>query len=387
MSTQFPTLETSRNQPPIYATMKQEEDVYTRDLVEEFGTSDGSPLCQVPTPASAELDGTGNADALSSPEPIAAPEKTAPVAARDGLLFPELETGIDQTPIQATMKQEAGNFCDAADTSGARAGYSSKPTFVVREGTWREDAPSDAELLAALEQTAAVAARGGLPFRHYFRLAAESLTEKLQAADRRSLWRRERKELAVSQGEIGAFASACMAALAFDSPTIRIKMRRKRDDVQVGVYVPSAGSLIARAYGKRPASIEFSPGMESFFLPSYRDGAPSRYVPEAVWDGKIGAQALCEAGPKTPSLKPFTVDGKLYVTTGGMFSGELAECDAWAVVPAEEWAGETYNYDEVRAHWDAGSLERGDKRGLVVSVRRKLVVLTSFATFYDDRRG
>lgn len=310
MNIPFPTSETRTNQNRIYATMKQEEDVYTRDLVEEFEACGGNP-----------------------------------------------------------------------------SQHTTKPTFVAPDGTWKDDTPSDAELLDALEKTATAAARDGLPFRRYFQLAAESLKAKLQSADRRGLWRRELGMLPVSQGEIGSFANACMAALAFDSPMIRVKMRRKRDDVQVGVYVPGVGSLIARAYGKRPASLEFSPGMESFFLPSYRDGMPCRYVPEAVWDGKIGAQALCESGAKTPTLKPFTVDGTLYITTGGMFSGELAECDAWAVIPLEEWAGETYNYDEVRAHWDAGSLERGDKRGLVVNVRRKPVVLTSFANFYDDRRS
>ncbi|UUZ66348.1 hypothetical protein LP417_35650 (plasmid) [Polaromonas sp. P1-6] len=85
------------------------------------------------------------------------------------------------------------------------------------------------------------------------------------------------------------------------------------------------------------------------------------------------------------SLPTFTVAGREYVQLGGMHSQSRREGDAWLVGALSDWTGPTFeSYTSHIAAYNAGTVERGDNRGVLVKVRGLVCVLVSPALVYDD---
>ncbi|MBK6388319.1 MAG: hypothetical protein IPF71_16920 [Rhodoferax sp.] len=86
-------------------------------------------------------------------------------------------------------------------------------------------------------------------------------------------------------------------------------------------------------------------------------------------------------------VRVFTMEGRQYVNTGGLYSRDFRSCDAWRFCALDDWRGPTYSDESQSLAWEEGRTQRGDRRGLVVSVRGQLAVLDSLVTFYDDLTG
>jgi hypothetical protein len=138
-------------------------------------------------------------------------------------------------------------------------------------------------------------------------------------------------------------------------------------------------------FGGRKVYASFRLFKSAALLPHFNDGAPVYELPEQIWSGAICCGALCESSDGVASVRAISYEGRMYAVTGGMFSPERSEAVAWLLVPREAWAGPTFSYTTSVASFADGSRQRGDERGLVVSVRGKEFVLCSYATFEDTR--
>lgn len=184
--------------------------------------------------------------------------------------------------------------------------------------------------------------------------------------------------------DAGAFIAAC-AAVPGVVQGIESKVREGDLCFSAGMHVPGAGSVVLRVWEPDNYAVDFSFGRDPFFLDSFRDSVVDRYAPYASWGHCYAGQRIAEAREAAPSLPSFMVDGREYVTTGGHSQGARRVANAWTFRPAADWNGPTYTYATLRAAWDAGRLERGDERGLLVTIRGVPCVFDGYARFYDDK--
>lgn len=161
------------------------------------------------------------------------------------------------------------------------------------------------------------------------------------------------------------------------------------NDITVAMHAEGIGSIrISRNWGKEGTwhNIHFSHVQrDSVFLQGYQDDAAHSYCSEAVWAPAYSAQLIGEAHTKIPNVRTFRFGGREYVNTGASHCGDYSQCNAWAIAPADEWRGDTFNYAEMIDAWNRGACERGDMRGLLVRVRGQLCVLEQYLTAYDDQ--
>ncbi|MBS0571873.1 MAG: hypothetical protein JSS08_01270 [Proteobacteria bacterium] len=169
---------------------------------------------------------------------------------------------------------------------------------------------------------------------------------------------------------------------------IERRTRRARTAEPVhSVYVAGAGTITTRVHvdGSRSASYEHYRSAD--MLPSFRDTMPVYELLQEVWSAAYASQAIAEAGEGIASVKTFRYCGREWVNDGGMYFQGKACCEGWAIVRRSAWDGQTYSYrDQVQA-WDLGTLERGDRRGLVVKVQGVECVLVSVASFTAFERA
>jgi hypothetical protein len=155
-----------------------------------------------------------------------------------------------------------------------------------------------------------------------------------------------------------------------------------------GFFVEGVGSLIARCQSFRPAFYGFFPTERApFFLPSYRDSVPAFPLSENVWASAYSAVALAESEGKPAPVRVFTFRGRQYVTLSCCHFGGHSWGGAWTFCRIEDWKGKTYTRGELVKAWSEGRIERGDDRGLVVSVNRQRCVLDGMVMFFDEKRG
>jgi len=164
------------------------------------------------------------------------------------------------------------------------------------------------------------------------------------------------------------------------------KTRREQRGYRIAaMFARDVGTVIVRHWPTGGASADFHLFRDPFFLDSYRDGMPALYAPCAIWARSYCADKLAESGDGVASVRTFGINGREYINTGGMGAGAYRECSAFAFRPVADWTGPTYSYKTQGAATDAGRIERGDRRGLVVRVRGQLCVLDSAALVYDDQ--
>lgn len=167
---------------------------------------------------------------------------------------------------------------------------------------------------------------------------------------------------------------------------IEIKSRCNTEAGQMlAVFAQHVGTLAVRSHADGSRSIGYAHYRSADMLPSYRDDKPVYELPEAIWGPAYASQAIAEAGDGIARLKTFRHGGREWINDGGMYFSGNASCEGWAIARRAYWESETYSYRDQVAAWDAGTLERGDRRGLVVKVRGLECVLTGAGTFAANK--
>ena len=146
------------------------------------------------------------------------------------------------------------------------------------------------------------------------------------------------------------------------------------------IYADGVGTLVVRQW-QHEIGATFTPARAPELLPSYSDDAPRYALPQEVWYPSNCGQALAEANEVTPAVHPFDHNGRRWVVAGCVHSRGQARGHGWAVVAGCDWQGPTYSYADLLRAGDAGRIERGDLRGLRVSVQGTPCVLASAASF------
>jgi hypothetical protein len=168
-------------------------------------------------------------------------------------------------------------------------------------------------------------------------------------------------------------------------PGLEIKRRACKRWADVFIWIPEVGEVHVTDLSGKKVYASFRLFKSDALLPHFKDDAPVYELPEQIWSAAICCGALCESNDGVASVRAVTYEGRMYAITGGLFSREHSEAVAWLLVPREVWAGPTFTYESAVASFQDGSRQRGDERGLVVSVRGKQFVLSSYATFEDTR--
>lgn len=220
--------------------------------------------------------------------------------------------------------------------------------------------------------------------------AAKAQHEAMQARgprdadDAYSLWR---SNFEPSADELAAFVTHCetMAGGRAAFPGIEYKTRRRhRGTYTVAMHVQDLGTVIVRHWHAGGVGVDFHLYRDAFFLDSIRDDVPALFAPVSVWASAYCADKLAYSDAGTASVPTFTLNGREYINDGGMGAGDYRECEGWTFRPLADWTGPTYSYRTQCRAWDDGRLERGDRRGLVVSVRGQRCVLDGVVIVYDD---
>ncbi|HDR8993961.1 TPA: hypothetical protein QDA93_006694 [Burkholderia vietnamiensis] len=279
------------------------------------------------------------------------------------------------------MSEQFGfDFCDAA----ARA-------FALDEvGTWLDPEHTVEQYRVMFAKGTEAIQRIAGParplFAHGLVLASAELEKMVERCgednEPRHLWR---VTCDPTDDEFDAFVahSRAMVSSAFDG--IEYKVRDEDGYVVAAMYVRDVGTLIARQWSETNRAIDFQPWRDSFFLESYRDGIQEIEAPYSTWGRAYCADKLANSNDGIASVPTFVVNGREYINDGGFSRGPYRECEGWSFTAFVDWQGATFSYrSQVRA-WDNGSLERGDRRGLVVRVRGQLCVLDGAVKVYDTQ--
>ena len=258
-------------------------------------------------------------------------------------------------------------------------------SFIQPAGTWlvaEFTAEEHAARLTAAEACAAVLAPVLRPFyMRGIRAARVELERRAPHMDSSEVFGLHAITVTATCREVDELQRQDLAALGIEHKTRRAAATEQMQ----ALYAPGVGTITVRPHTDGSRSIGFAHYRNSDMLPSYRDCQPVYELPEAVWGPTYACQAIAEAGEGIASVKTYRHGGREWINDGGMYFSGNASCEAWAITRRAYWDGETYSYrDQVKA-WDAGTLERGDRRGLVVKVRGIECVLTSAATFTDYR--
>jgi len=173
----------------------------------------------------------------------------------------------------------------------------------------------------------------------------------------------------------------------WDSPGHDYKRRVSRFRVETGLHRLDVGTLVVSQWYDGVVRVSFRPTRDPFFRKSYLDDVPMYRVHDDLFADHCCAQALSDSGAGVAKVRVFTHEGRQYVNTGGLYSRDFRSCDAWRFCALDDWRGPTYSDESQSLAWEEGRTQRGDRRGLVVSVRGQLAVLDSLVTFYDDLTG
>ena len=186
--------------------------------------------------------------------------------------------------------------------------------------------------------------------------------------------------IAITDDELARFGPHCTAPGCADGIETR---HRSTPSVELwAMHVDGVGTLTARRWASG-ASASFTPGRDPALRESYRDTQPTHALAVEYWREAYCADKLAMAGEGVASVPTFTYGGQEWINDGGWYGpGKLAGCEGWRFVPLADWHGPTYSYSTQCRAWDEGCLERGDRRGLVVSVRGQKCVLAGAVRFF-----
>lgn len=201
------------------------------------------------------------------------------------------------------------------------------------------------------------------------------------AGDAYRLWR---SNFAPTPAALDAFIAHCFTYAGTNAHGIEYKTRRQARMTTVAMFVQDVGTVIVHQWPGAGVGVDFYPWRDAFFLDSYRDEMPTFFAPYASWGGAYCADKLASSNDGIASLPTFFLNGREYINDGGLSKGSYHECEGWTFRALSDWRGPTYSYRTQCQAWDDGRIERGDRRGLVVSVRGQRCVLDGVALVYDD---
>ncbi len=256
-------------------------------------------------------------------------------------------------------------------------------------GTWLEPEYTCAEYGARIAQAIGEISKLPEPLRSAFTKGIESADNEVSsrrngfdehrwAMHGASIWDNE-QECSQLQAHL-VEASTYMSMI----PGVEYKRRTIPTGSDCGVHIEGVGSIVLMQ-GANHVSSYFYLHRSSFFMDSYSDHMPVLEVSRSVWEKHCCAGKLCESSDGIASVQAFEHNGINYINDGQMFSKDFASCEGWTYRPLEDWDGTTYSYLKQVDAWEDGSLERGDRRGLVVRVNRKIVVIDGAAHFIDTK--
>jgi hypothetical protein len=284
-----------------------------------------------------------------------------------------------------------GEF-DFGEIEGAASAFALQPL-----GTWNAGSRAltrtqhEARLVAAEACVLSIAGPSRTLFAECLRAQREALEQQLKTQ-----FQHEDAAFSVGGGgrhldrpliEAGlpAFFDHCLVHDGSDYGGIVYKVRRALTLQTAAMHVPGLGSLTVRRWEGGGFGLEFCLiERDTFFLDSYQDGRPALEAPYAVWRKCYSAQKLSEAGHAMAALTTFTIAGREYVQLGGSYHHTRREVCAWLVGSLADWRGPTFpSYQALIAACNAGTVERGDHRGLLLKVRGVVCVLVCAALLYD----
>lgn len=270
-------------------------------------------------------------------------------------------------------------------------GGDTTPTFAEAPyGTWNTPRFTVTEYRALFARAVAELERIAGPSRALFREGIEAASAELTKMIGRhprddghpfSLWRPDFQPDLAQRLD---FIAHCSNMIGSSFPGIEYKMRSTARGLTAAMYVEYVGTLIAYQWTSDEIGIAYHPWRDHFFLESYRDAIERMEVPYTVWGRAYCADKLAMAGKKVASVPAFAVNGREYINDGTTSRGSYCECEGWTFCRPEDWSGPTYNYETQCKAWDDGRIERGDRRGLIISVRGRLCVIDGVAEFYDN---
>lgn len=189
----------------------------------------------------------------------------------------------------------------------------------------------------------------------------------------------------VTDQEFSCFVDHCRLMIGIDLPGMEFKVRNRLAGLTAAMHVSGLGTLIAWRWSADNYAIDFRPWRDTFFLDSYRDHIPLIEAPYSLWAIAYCADKLAESDQGVANVPTFMLNGREYINDGVSGSATHRECEGWTFCALADWNGPTYNYRSQCRAWDTGTLERGDRRGLIVHVRGQKCVLDSAATIYDTQ--
>jgi len=255
-------------------------------------------------------------------------------------------------------------------------------------GTWLRASHTAADYRVMIEQAGLALLQLKGPTRALFQRALEAAQAELTAVGLRKTGTSATFVLRLTSFDVDADDLAAFIALIEAAPHgaggHEHKVRRgTQDSLRVAMFVPQLGTLHANR-GPNGAWVDFELERGAFFMDSFRDGCPIHKLAAHVFRAAYCADKLAASDRQRAAVPTFSFGGREYVNTGGMSHDTYAEVQAWTIRPLADWHGATFSYREQCAAYSAGTIERGDHRGLVVTVRGVPCVLESQTHFYDD---
>lgn len=181
------------------------------------------------------------------------------------------------------------------------------------------------------------------------------------------------------------FIAYCEAMKDAKMPNLTFKIRHRYQLDSYGLYIKDVGSIVVRVWPNiKSIGMVFVPYRDNYFQPSYLDNKPSVYVPYSEWRDAYSADKIAMSGDKPAAVKLFQANGRLYTIDSIVSKGKSYQGEALSFRPLWDWSGKTYTYHEQCRAWDQGILERGDRRGLIISVKGYTCVVDGEIDVYDE---
>lgn len=193
------------------------------------------------------------------------------------------------------------------------------------------------------------------------------------------LWR---TTVALSCEVAQAFFEHCQRNIK--TGTHEYKVRSDADMQTAAMFVEGAGCVVVRVWGDDSCAADYHPAREPFLLDSYRDTMREIEAPARVFMPAYCGDKIATSSEGAASVPTFSINGREYVNSGSKSHGRAQSCTALTFCPAADWRGPAYSYRTQIEAWDAGRVERGDKRGLRLTVRGRPVVVDGVARVYDN---
>ncbi len=267
------------------------------------------------------------------------------------------------------------------------------PFSVHPEGTWTAPRFTTEQFIDLFAKADAALLKVAGPSRALFRMGIEAARNQNAAMlshrtrndeETYSLWR---TDFMPAPEQLDAFMAHCLTFAGThekDTHSAEWKIRRTRTMTNSAMFVKDIGTVIYRQWADSDC-IDYHPWRDTIFLDSYSDDMPAIFAPHAAWSSAYCADKLACADGGIANIPTFTLNGRQYINSGGCSQGNYRECNGWTFRPMDDWHGPTFSYRTMCQAWDEGRTQRGDKRGLIVSVRGQLVALDGVARIYDDK--